>query len=218
MMFLAPIAGFDDPRFGILTSHKHGVAKGVSSGLPWAADLGVLSGPEYLKRFNPDLSLPWLEKMIPYRETCLFVTVPDVWGDSRKTLESFYDLAPLFPGWPLAFVGQDGLESMEWPDPDRWEVLFVGGSDPWRMDGPALDCIRRAQDLGKRVHIGRVNRRRKYNYWRALEGSERFTCDGTYVRYARDKALEDWADYMESPRQMGLFVSGSDRRSESPDS
>lgn len=211
---MAPLAGFTDPDFGILTSHKHGVALGISSGLPWAADLGALSGPEYVKRYDPEATLPWLERMIPYRATCLFVTVPDHVGDARKTLKVFSRIS--LPGWPLAFVAQDGQEGLDFPTPETWAALFIGGSNEWKMSDSALDCITRAQDLGKHIHIGRVNRFRRYKHFRSLEGSERFTCDGTYTRYAKDEAIRNWKKYMESPRQLGLYIPRRDRNGESP--
>lgn len=214
MRFLAPLAGFTDPRFGILTSYKHGIAAGVSAGLQWAADLGALSGPEYVKRYNPEESLPWLERMSPYRSTCLFVTVPDHVGDAKRTLEEFSRIS--FPNWPLALVAQDGLEDLDFPPADTWAALFIGGSNEWKMSDSALDCITRAQEIGKHVHIGRVNRFRRYKHFRSLEGSEGFTCDGTYTRYAKDEALENWARYMEAPRQLGLYIPRRDRNGESP--
>lgn len=81
MQFLLPLGGTVDSRFGILTSYQHGgIVVGVKAGLRWAADNGAFS-----KGFDPAQFLAWMKSMEPYRETCIFVAVPDVVADSVAT-------------------------------------------------------------------------------------------------------------------------------------
>ncbi len=227
MKFLLPVGGQTDKRFGILTSPAHlGVVSGIKAGLPWAADNGA-----FTKSFDRDKFLSWLWAMTPYRETCLFVAVPDVVADAPATIKRFAEYAPLMRDWPLAFVAQDGQENLEFPmtedftdwcygkdiDPDddtayyeaqqQWEreccafdVLFIGGSTAWKTSAGAVACIKEAQRLGRRIHIGRVNWGKRYQFFRTLHGSEDFTCDGTRTRFdGVERTINGWAGYMAQP-------------------
>ena len=207
MKFLVPCGGFVNRSFGILTSPAHSSAvAGIKQGMPWAADNEC-----FTKEFNVTRFLDWLERMEPYRDTCLFVAVPDVVGDARATLERWMEMAWQVDAWPVAFVAQDGQEDM--PFPESFDVLFIGGTTKWKMGSGALECIRRGQALGTRIHIGRVNWYKRYRYFAGLPGGEDFTCDGTRQRFEGiDKATEAWATYMERPRQLHLPVPGGNHR------
>lgn len=181
-----------DPRFGVLTTYKTGLVAGIVAGLPWACDNYAFGG-----NFDPAKFLTFLKKVEPYRSTCLFLTVPDVVGDAVATLNQFTEWQPRLAGWPLAFVAQDGQENLDFPDPRTWDVLFIGGGTQWKESQAAIDCIKRAQALGKRIHIGRVNWKKRYDLFRVLEGSEEFTCDGTRHRFdGVEHTLDAWAGYM----------------------
>jgi hypothetical protein len=133
--------------------------------------------------------------MLRYRPLCLFVTVPDVVGDSSATIDNFWRWSPHFTGWSLAFAAQDGQENHDFPSSD-WGTLFVGGSTEWKEGLGAIECIKRAQALGKHIHIGRVNWWRRYALFRQIKGSEDFTCDGTRQRFEGiDRTKEAWAEY-----------------------
>lgn len=199
MKFLAPIGGFTDSAFGILATPGLGVPAGIKAGLFWAAD-----NQAFTKGFSPDMFFPWLEKLTPYKSTCLFVACPDKVGDAKATIELYNHWRPYFGSWPVAFVAQDGQENL--PFPEDFAALFVGGSTIWKMSDAAIACIQRAQELGKHIHIGRVNWERRYKHFRSLPGSKEFTCDGTRTRYGRDKAIEDWKKYMAGPVQYNIFV------------
>jgi len=177
----------------------YGVPAAIARGARWAADLGCLDGPEFVKRCNIEAARAWLfEKMVPYLCTCLFVTVPDVVGDAAATLVAFNDLRSKFLGWPLAYVAQDGAEELEFPmrQDFTFDALFIGGSTDWKMSDGARQVIARAVAIGKHVHIGRVNYWKRYQHFRNMEGSNDFTCDGTRLRFERDKALRAWRGYM----------------------
>jgi len=69
-------------------------------------------------------------------------------------------------GYPVAFVTQDGLrmEDVPWDD---FDVLFVGGSDEHKLR-ESWPFIYRAKELGKWVHVGRVNSEKRMRmFWMA---------------------------------------------------
>lgn len=189
---LLPVGGIIDHRFGILTTPSHkGVPIGILEGMDWAAD-----NQAFTVGFDPELFFPWLASMEPYRAKCLFVPPPDVAGDARATIAQFYRWRPCFDGWPCAFVVQDGQENLELPDLQLWSTLFVGGTTEWKLSEAAYSIILAAQQLGKRIHIGRVNWWRRYQHFASMPGSREWTFDGTRTRFdGTQRTLEAWAGY-----------------------
>jgi len=190
MQFLLPVGGVVDNRFGILTSYQHGgVVVGVKAGMRWAAD-----NCSFSKAFDPIKFITWLEQMTPYRDTCLFVTVPDVVADSEATRRLWEQWQPVLADWPLAFVAQDG----ETDTPEGASAVFIGGSTEWKESAAAVNIIQIAQRRGLHVHIGRVNWKARYDKFNLLPGSEGFTCDGTRTRFdGREKTVVAWAGYQD---------------------
>jgi len=132
---------------------------------------------------------------------CLFVTAPDVVGDSQRTLEQFEewydDLIAVLQ--PIALVGQDGME----PDQVPWEridAFFVGGTTEWKMGPGSARLIREAKDRDKWVHMGRVNsyERTRYAQWLGCD-----SIDGTQFSWFRDTKLPA---YLNALRQLPLEV------------
>lgn len=195
MKFLVASGGFNDNAFGILTfPQMRGIPSGIKNGLVWGADLGCLSGPDFVKKYDPEKTKSWLEMMKPYLSTCLFVTVPDHIGDAAKTYQDFHKFD--FGDFPVAYVAQDGQENIPFPNLNNWKTLFIGGSTQWKLSDHARVCIELAKKWDMHVHIGRVNYKKRYVSFGRIPGSERFTCDGTRIRYERTKALQDWKEYM----------------------
>jgi len=194
MIFLVPSGGFVDHRFGILTAPNHkGIVSGIVAGMVWAADLGCVDGPAYVKRIDVPKTAQWLERMLPYRDKCLFIAGGDVVGNAAATMVEYPAFERQFYGWPVAYVAQNGAETL--PIPATCAAVFIGGDTQWKMSAAATSVIKRAQVMGKHVHIGRVNYKSRYQHFRVIEGSERFTCDGTRIRFERDKAIVDWYGY-----------------------
>jgi hypothetical protein len=116
-------------------------------------------------------------------QDCLFVTVPDIVGNARRTLELwnlrerwFSDRAPHWSN-RLALVAQDGLEDLEIP----WRevgAIFIGGGDPWKDSRASGDIVKTAKTLGVFVHVGRVNTPKRFDHFEQL-GAD--TCDGSGV-------------------------------------
>lgn len=66
---------------------------------------------------------------------------------------------------PLAIVGQDGMEDLDW---DHWfgyaRCFFIGGSTEWKLSNAAADLAIEAKRRGMWVHMGRVNSIRRLSY------------------------------------------------------
>ena len=119
-------------------------------GAKFAIDNGGYSGA------NADGFMSLLEREYENRSECLFVAVPDVVADARRTLECFDYWYRKLAGWRLAFVAQDGIEQLSIP----WKLVdavFIGGSTQWKLSRYAESVIRCAKWQRKWVHVGRVN-------------------------------------------------------------
>jgi len=143
----------------------------------WAMDNGAFTG----KYPGDDKYLTLLTGYMEHQDRCLFVAAPDVIGDAGATLSRFTEPSRILreAGWPVALVGQDGMEGMPVP----WEsvdYLFVGGSTEWKLGEGVRSLIRDAQRWETPVHVGRVNSRKRYRYFRDL-GCD--TADGTYIAF-----------------------------------
>ena len=226
MQFLIPSAGELPHGFpGVITTYKHKhIPKSIRQGAAWAGDNCAFSG------FDAGKFLRWLKQMEPYRSTCLFITVPDVVANADATMAMYSRWRAALAGWPLAFVIQDGQERLDWPalmdvtdfaydhlqgDDDYawhafmetwqrdcldWQVCFVGGSTEWKLSETAADLIQEARRLGKRIHVGRVNYRKRYDHFATLPGAREFTCDGTRPRFdGKDTTLTAWRSYQLQP-------------------
>jgi hypothetical protein len=132
-------------------------------------------------------------------ERCLFATAPDVLqvvqggakplvvGDAHATLERSRPWLPRIRalGVPAALVAQDGAEELAIPW-DEFDVLFLGGSTEWKLSLKAFGLTRRALMHGLRVHMGRVNSKKRLHLagrWGA------HTVDGTFLAFGPEKNL-----------------------------
>lgn len=127
---------------------------------PWAADNGAFAG------FDESAFLAMLDRLDPYRESCLFVACPDVVGDAAATLALFQEWGPriIDLGYPVAFVLQDGIEKVGVPPWDHFDAAFIGGTTLFKMGPVAARMGRQALAEGKWLHMGRVNTIRRIVY------------------------------------------------------
>lgn len=128
---------------------------------PFAIDNGCFAG------FQDAAFCGLLKREWERREQCLFVTLPDVVGNARRTLECFEYWYGKTTGWKRALVAQDGLEYLPIPW-DLIDAIFIGGSTAWKLSAHAADIIRTGQILGKWTHAGRVNTPGRFEYFQAL--------------------------------------------------
>lgn len=170
--------------------------------LPWAADNGCCRRGD---AFDPGRWLRWLRRLGPWAGTCLFAVAPDVVGDAAATWERS---APYLPtlrrlGYRAALVAQDGVDPsrLDW---GAFDVLFIGGAEPWRARGEALPVIVEAKRRGVWVHVGRVNSMRAMLRWHA-HGVD--SCDGTRIAFAPDEnlpAVYRWLDAVNASMPLAL--------------
>lgn len=162
-----------------------------------AIDNGAFSG------FNRDAFLSLLAREEENKELCLFVTVPDIVGSARRTLEIWRYRHRIIQHWPLALVMQDGMEDMDIPW-DELAAVFIGGCDPWKDSKAAVDIVKTAKTLRKHSHVGRVNTLKRYKLY-AEAGAD--TCDGSGVAMY-DHMLDDIARGLSKNPEPSLFSEG----------
>lgn len=170
------------PKKGLTTLSEDPTNKRV-----WAVDNGAFSG-----KFNEKLFFNFLERMLPYQDRCLFCACPDVMLDPIKTYEQFIKYSERIKdlGYPVAFIAQDGQENLSFPEDFDW--LFIGGSTEWKMSQSATDCIIKANSIGKKIHIGRVNSYKRLKHFQPY-GIK--SVDGNKLKYAPDaetKRIISW--------------------------
>lgn len=115
----------------------------------------------------------------------VFVCLPDIVGDARRTMDLFEAFRLQTNGLPRALVLQDGIgrHAIPW---DQIEAVFVGGSDQFKISPEAINACRTAKMLGKWVHVGRVNTAARVRDWLELADS----IDGSGISRF-DHMLED---------------------------
>lgn len=118
-----------------------------------------------------------IERESERRELCIFVACPDVVASARRTLELFDHWMPRLDQWPLALVAQDGQEDLPIPW-EHIEAIFIGGTTEWKMSKAAADVIKTGHAMEKWVHVGRVNRPGRFEYFEKL-GAD--SIDGTGI-------------------------------------
>jgi len=134
----------------------------------WAIDNGAFSG------FKRDSFRALLKREFHIRQNCLFVSVPDVVGDHKATLELWNKHNYLANNWKKAFVAQDGYDGL----PENADALFIGGTDSFKDSDDAISAVKDALAKGKHVHIGRVNGPTRFIKFHLIGAH---TCDGSGV-------------------------------------
>lgn len=100
----------------------------------------------------------------------VFVCLPDVVGDARRTLDLFDAFHRRTNGLPRALVLQDGIGNHQIP----WgeiDAVFVGGSNDFKISSEAYNACRVAKILGKWIHVGRVNTASRVRDWIGIADS-----------------------------------------------
>lgn len=151
-------------------------------GVTWCADNGAFSD-----RWDAETWWRFLVDNAAAAASCLFAVAPDVVCDAAATLQRSLPWLPKIRalGYPVAFVAQDGQESLPVPW-GQLDCLFIGGTTEWKLGHHARTLVAEAKARGKWVHMGRVNSRRRYQYAEAI-GCD--SCDGTYLTFGPDTNL-----------------------------
>ena len=167
--------------FGVLiNSMIWGIWKGIKEDRYWALDNSC-----FTKEFDIDRYKNKISKLSPYMNKCLFVVMPDVVGDAKKTMDLYLEWHDVFSELdvPLAFVCQDGQLPNEIPDCD---AIFIGGSNEFKLSPRAVKCMDWGRSHGKWVHVGRVNTWKRIQ-WAYENGAD--SVDGTCIAFCRDEKI-----------------------------
>ncbi len=132
------------------------------SGKPYGLDNGCFS------RF-PQKEWERLLEEAEYNRP-IFICLPDIVGDARRTLDLFESFEHKLNGLPKALVLQDGIKDHAIPF-NKIDAVFVGGSDSFKISPEAINACKAAKMLGKWVHVGRVNTIERVNNWLELADS-----------------------------------------------
>ena len=166
----------------------------------FAIDNGAYSG------LDIDGYLRLLNKAKPYKDRCLFVAVPDIVGNARRTLELFrqfptkhYAALDCWRSY-FALVAQDGVEDFD-IDWSTLPCIFIGGTNKFKDSEIAYDLVRTAKSMGVHVHVGRVNTVPRFEMYNQL-GAD--TCDGSGVSMYTHM-LEDIVAGVSRTTEAGLF-------------
>lgn len=100
----------------------------------------------------------------------VFVCLPDVVGDARRTLELFEQFETVTEGLPRALVLQDGIGQLAIPW-DKITTVFVGGTDAFKIAPECIHAVAAARILGKWVHVGRINSAARLQNWMGVGDS-----------------------------------------------
>lgn len=174
-----------------------------AAGVPWCADNGAFSD-----RFDERKWWAFLLRRQPWASTCLFAAAPDVVGDAAATLTRSVPWLPKIRalGYPAALVAQDGLEHLTVPW-DDFDVLFIGGTDQFKLGHHAIRLAEEARRHGKRVHVGRVNSDKRFRFAARPYpfGLGADTADGTFLTFAPDHNLGRLLRWLEPAGPESLF-------------
>lgn len=174
----------------------------LQTGLPIAVDNAAFSG------FDAPAWVALTRSLDQYRlnkwsDALLWVVAPDVVADAEATLDQWiywrHHLKALH--LPPAYVAQDGAEAGRLIPWSRIRCLFIGGSTAWKESTHAESLIRKAKELGKWVHVGRINTMRRLDMFDAL-GVDSF--DGGQFSMFPDRYIPRWLERI-SHQQRGLW-------------
>lgn len=150
----------------------------------WAADNDAFNG------FNPDRFRRMLDAITTAPHKPKFVTMPDVVGDHRRTVELSLQWTKEFHdrGIPRAFVLQNGIEHLPPEFAVSWnnnDAFFIGGDTAFKFSEWVHWFVQFSKRAAphKWIHMGRVNSVKRLDYARRI-GCD--SCDGSgMARFSR---------------------------------
>ena len=200
------------PSLGRLIQPRHlsSLERTISSGMPFGAD------NDCFRSFHSRRYVHMLDKLQEaliaanngeqraehWRARPLFVTVPDVVADSRRTahLWGVWADAVRRRGLPPAFVVQNDCDLPNMSPPwHEFDALFIGGDTPFKLGPRVRRIVHIAKEHGKHVHMGRVNSLIRMRYAESL-GVD--SIDGLKWAKWRNRYLDDglrWLDRTPAP-------------------
>lgn len=164
MIYMTPTTTNIDklsPRWGLIRTPSNFIMH--TYGRDWCVDNEAFTKPFNWTRFEQ-----YLINMDAWSKLCLFVVCPDIVYNPIATMALYRNYAWRIKDldYPVAFVAQDGQESLPWPP--EYDVLFIGGSTEWKLSSAADWCIKKAKRAGKWVHVGRVNSQKRIAHFQIM--------------------------------------------------
>lgn len=140
-------------------------------------------------KWEPELYFEMLEDSKNYHAP-LWVTVPDVVGDYKATLDLWEEYKEQIKKYKynLAFVCQDGCNPEDVPEDAH--CCFIGGTTDWKLNN-----AHRFKGVRELFHIGRVNTKNRLDWAESL-GAD--SVDGSGWLRAKGKQYKDFINYFEN--------------------
>jgi hypothetical protein len=132
----------------------------------------------------------------------LWVVLPDVVGDARRTLRLWYTWEPIVRafGFPLAFACQDGCEPEDVPR--GASCCFIGGNTEWKLTNAA-----RFKGVCDWLHVGRVNSAGRLK-WAESIGADSIDGSGWFrdgIKVSGNKRLDALREFLTGETKQGVL-------------
>lgn len=191
------------------------IAGAFASGRPIAFDNGcgpradgtpgALDEPSFVAMCEEVAELHRASRAAGRRSPLLWVACPDAVGDPYETRRLFRKWEPYLRslGLPVAWVAQDGCERDGLAMFGGPRCVFVGGSTEWKESEAARRICCLAKEMGKLVHVGRVNSERRLRLFDDLGRDWRGaphaidSLDGTQFSRYPDRYIPRWAERLQ---------------------
>lgn len=157
----------------------------IRHNLTFGADNDAFSG------FHFDRYIDMLQRLRNWGPQPLWVTLPDVVGDSQETMilaEEWASTVRNVFNFKAAYVIQDGqtVKNLPW---ELADAIFIGGTTGYKLGYEVRKIVREANKRNIWVHMGRVNTRKRIVYAHQI-GCD--SVDGSAFSMYRDTHLP-WA-------------------------
>ena len=179
-------AAKENPGLGLMVTPKTGSFVNKNNEPEAYSHIAVDNGAFQKEGFQEEPFYKLLKKIAnkpEVAERVIFVTAPDVVADWEGTLELWGKHAGRIKdmGFPVALAAQDGmtLESIPWGE---FDVLFIGGSDAFKLGRELIPVYQEAIERGVPVHMGRVNSPKRMSYAHYTGAS---SADGNTLRHGK---------------------------------
>jgi hypothetical protein len=187
--------------FGQMVTYKSG--NRVTPDTTFAIDNGVVKMVEGLPVTDPEWDPnQWQDCLDRHIDVpgCLFAAVPDAVSDTDETDRRWRRWASAVSrrGYRCAYVAQDGCRRI----PAGAEVVFLGGSDRFKLGPEGRSVVEAAHATGRRVHMGRVNSLRRLRYAASL-GCD--SVDGTFLAFGPDANIPRLVRYLRRAAEPTLW-------------
>jgi hypothetical protein len=186
---------------GQMVTYKSG--NRLTPNTAFAIDNGVVKMIDGLPTTDPDWDPNrWQDCLDQHMNEpdCLFAAVPDAVSDTDETDRRWRRWASAVSrrGYRCAYVAQDGCQRI----PAGAEIVFLGGSDKFKLGSEGQQVVKAAHATGRRVHMGRVNtlRRLQYAAWLGCD-----SVDGTFLAFGPDLNLPRLVRYLRRAAEPTLW-------------